>query len=74
MTREPFGCAITVLHPHITSILCKLRLSRYGNHGDHHHYQHCEFAVGCSDLADGLPDPKHCFQFLVPRCFEEGDL
>uniref|UniRef100_A0A0E0KYL4 E3 ubiquitin-protein ligase Sina-like RING finger domain-containing protein n=1 Tax=Oryza punctata TaxID=4537 RepID=A0A0E0KYL4_ORYPU len=79
MTREPFGRAITALciHPRadISRIQCELLLSRYNNRGSagdgelcRSHYQKSVFDVEYSDLADELPDPNHCFQFMVPRC------
>ncbi|EEE62366.1 hypothetical protein OsJ_17155 [Oryza sativa Japonica Group] len=81
MTREPLGRAITVLriHPHATGrIQCELSLSRHVVLGDswglyRSHYQKSVFDVGCSDLADGLPDAKQCFQFVVPRCVAGDD-
>uniref|UniRef100_A0A0D3G3C8 RING-type E3 ubiquitin transferase n=1 Tax=Oryza barthii TaxID=65489 RepID=A0A0D3G3C8_9ORYZ len=81
MTREPLGRAITVLriHPHATGrIQCELSLSHHVVLGDswglyRSHYQKSVFDVGCSDLADGLPDAKQCFQFVVPRCVAGDD-
>uniref|UniRef100_A0A0E0KYL5 RING-type E3 ubiquitin transferase n=1 Tax=Oryza punctata TaxID=4537 RepID=A0A0E0KYL5_ORYPU len=81
MTLEPLGRAITVLciHPHATGrIQCELSLSRHVILGDswglyRSHYQKSVFDVGCSDLADGLPDRKHFFQFVVPGCVVGDD-
>ncbi|KAB8098158.1 hypothetical protein EE612_027157, partial [Oryza sativa] len=57
---------------------CELLLvSRFGYDGDgghcRSHYQKSEFLIGCSDLADGLPDREQSFQFMVPRCVVGDD-
>ncbi|XP_052155399.1 putative E3 ubiquitin-protein ligase SINA-like 6 [Oryza glaberrima] len=54
-----------------------LLVSRFGYDGDgghcRSHYQKSEFLIGCSDLADGLPDREQSFQFMVPRCVVGDD-
>uniref|UniRef100_A0A0E0KYL6 RING-type E3 ubiquitin transferase n=1 Tax=Oryza punctata TaxID=4537 RepID=A0A0E0KYL6_ORYPU len=81
MTREPLGRAISVLciHPHAApaaEMQCELRLyvSRPGDGGSGgggglciSHYQRSVFHIGYSDLADGVPDRRQRFQFVVPR-------
>ncbi|XP_006651033.1 putative E3 ubiquitin-protein ligase SINA-like 9 [Oryza brachyantha] len=83
VTREPLGRAISVLciRPHAAeqpAMQCELLfVSRFGYNGDgdmcRSHYQKSEFHIGCTDLADGLPDRKQCFQFVVPWCVLEDD-
>uniref|UniRef100_A0A0D9WCY0 RING-type E3 ubiquitin transferase n=1 Tax=Leersia perrieri TaxID=77586 RepID=A0A0D9WCY0_9ORYZ len=51
------------IHPHeVVNMRCELVILWLGGGGMHH--QQSIFNLGCSDLADGLPDPKHRSQFL----------
>uniref|UniRef100_A0A0D9ZUD4 RING-type E3 ubiquitin transferase n=1 Tax=Oryza glumipatula TaxID=40148 RepID=A0A0D9ZUD4_9ORYZ len=67
-----------VSSPPPPAMQCELLLvSRFGYDGDgghcRSHYQKSEFLIGCSDLADGLPDREQNFQFMVPRCVVGDD-
>ncbi|KAB8098161.1 hypothetical protein EE612_027161 [Oryza sativa] len=84
MTREPLGRAISVLciHPHAApaaEMQCELRLhvSRPADDAGGglciSHYQKSVFHIGYSDLADGVPDRRRRFQFVVPRHVVGGD-
>ncbi|KAL5203034.1 hypothetical protein ABZP36_013986 [Zizania latifolia] len=76
MTQQPLGHVISVLgiHPHAAAkqssspkMQCELKFFSFlGSNGSHH--QMSKFLVECSDRVDGLPDPKQCFQFIVPSC------
>ena len=87
VTRERLGRAISVLciHPHAAaaaaggvaqpvSTRCKLVFSRFGGGSFcFSHYQRSDFQVACTDLADGLPSPDGCFQFVVPDSVRGDD-
>uniref|UniRef100_A0A0E0H9R2 E3 ubiquitin-protein ligase Sina-like RING finger domain-containing protein n=1 Tax=Oryza nivara TaxID=4536 RepID=A0A0E0H9R2_ORYNI len=80
----PLGRAISVLciHPHAApaaEMQCELRLhvSRPADDAGGglciSHYQKSVFHIGYSDLADGVPDRRRRFQFVVPRHVVGGD-
>ncbi|KAG8067219.1 hypothetical protein GUJ93_ZPchr0005g15695 [Zizania palustris] len=77
MTQQPLGHVISVLgiHPHAAAMRSsspkmQCELMFFGSNGSH---LMSKFLLECSDLVDGLPYPKQCFQFIVPRSFvQEG--
>ncbi|TKW24201.1 hypothetical protein SEVIR_3G037200v4 [Setaria viridis] len=73
--RQPLGHSITVhfIGQELRSegLRCVLSYSRVQYHPDRHkflgsHSLQSEINVECMDLADRLPDPADCFQFIVP--------
>jgi E3 ubiquitin-protein ligase SIAH1 len=75
VTQQPLGRSITVhfIGQELRSegLICVLSYSRVQYHPDHHkflcsHSLKSKINVECMDLADRLPDPAACFQFIVP--------